>query len=176
MRAPPRSGRARAFLLPLAIAVAWAALDQALKLYTVANLEPAPARVEAIPGFLALTYAQNRGAAWSLFDGSVVPLTILRAAAAVGILAYLAARPGLTRLQVVAGALVAGGAIGNALDGVTRGYVVDTLLSHALTAVYRPLFGGEFPVFNLADVGVVSGVILLLLAGFAEPARGKREG
>ena len=69
-------------------------------------------------------------------------------------------------------ALIAGGALGNAYDGLTRGFVVDTLLSYTLSALHRPLFGTDFPIFNLADVGVVSGAILLLLGNlFPDAAR-----
>jgi signal peptidase II len=161
LRTPARSRWA--FLPVLLLALAWAALDQAFKLYTLSAVPPYPERIEVVPGVLAFAYAENRGAAWGLFDGSVLPLTLLRAGAGVAILAFLWRRTDAPGIQRVALALIAGGALGNAYDGLTRGFVVDTLLSHTLSALHRPLFGTDFPIFNLADVGVVSGAILLLL-------------
>ena len=149
---------------PILLSLTWAVLDQAFKRYTLAAIPPYPERIEVLPGVLAFTYAENRGAAWGLFDESTLLLTLLRAGVAVAILVYLAQRRTLPSLQWVALALIAGGALGNAIDGVLRGYVVDTLLSHTLSNLYRPLFGGDFPIFNLADVGVVIGTLLLLLS------------
>ena len=153
----------RVFFPVFFLALTWAAFDQAFKLYTLAAVPPYPERIEVLPGVLAFAYAENRGAAWGLFDGGVLPLTLLRAGAGVAILAFLWRRTDAPRIQRVALALIAGGALGNAYDGLTRGFVVDTLLSHTLSALHRPLFGTDFPIFNVADVGVVSGAILLLL-------------
>ena len=165
------AARWRFALPPTLLALAWAALDQAFKLYTLAAVPPYPERLEVVPGVLAFAYAENRGAAWGLFDGGVLPLTLLRASAALALLVWLWRRPQWSRLQRVAFALIAGGALGNAIDGAVRGFVVDTLLSHTLSNLYRPLFGGSFPIFNLADVGVVSGVVLLLLSSLGQPPR-----
>lgn len=173
LRTPARSRWA--FLPVLLLALAWAALDQAFKLYTLAAVPPYPERIEVVPGVLAFAYAENRGAAWGLFDGGVVPLTLLRAGAGVAILAFLWRRTDAPRIQRVALALIAGGALGNAYDGLTRGFVVDTLLSHTLSALHRPLFGTDFPIFNVADVGVVSGAVLLLL-GNLSPKLAQRRG
>lgn len=172
---PATTNRQRTFLSLLLLALGWTALDQALKLYTLEYVPAYPSRLEVVPGVLAFTYAQNRGAAWGILDGGVLPLTLVRAAAGVLILAYVWRRPNLPRLHGVAFALIAGGAWGNAYDGVTRGFVVDTLLSHTLSALHRPLFGTGFPIFNLADVGIVTGVGLLLLASLFEGFRRRED-
>ena len=164
------AARWRRALLPTLLTLAWAALDQAFKVYTLAAVPPYPERLEVVPGVLAFAYAENRGAAWGLFDGGVLPLTLLRAVVALAILLSFWWRPPRSRLYRVAFALIAGGALGNAIDGMVRGFVVDTLLSHTLSNLYRPFFGTDFPIFNLADVGVVSGVILLLANGFLSRA------
>lgn len=168
------TSRWRFALPPTLLALAWAALDQAFKLYTLAAVPSYPERIEVVSGVLAFTYMGNRGAAWGLFDGGVLPLTLLRAAVAVAIVMALWRRSQSPHLQRVAFALIAGGALGNAIDGAARGFVVDTLLSHTLSNLYRPLFGGDFPIFNLADVGVVSGVIMLLLSNRSRPPRNHR--
>ena len=153
----------RVFFPVFFLALVWAAFDQAFKLYTLANVPAYPGRLEVVPGVLAFAYAENRGAAWGLFGGGVLPLTLLRAGAGVAILAFLWRRTDAPRIQRVALALIAGGALGNAYDGLTRGFVVDTLLSPTLSALHRPLFGTDFPIFNVADVGIVSGAVLLVL-------------
>ena len=170
--APTRNWRTFSPLLLLALS--WAALDQVFKLYTLANVPAYPERLEVLPGVLAFAYVENRGAAWGIFDGGILPLTFLRAAVGIMILAFLWRHPSLSRLCTVALALIAGGALGNAYDGLARGFVVDTLLSHTLSALYRPLFGTDFPIFNLADVGVVTGTVLLFLGNLFLPSAGYR--
>lgn len=156
----------------LAIVAVWVALDQWLKAYIVANVpvNNYNAPVDVIPGFLSFIYTTNIGAAWSLFSGSPLILTLVRIVVGAGILYYVwqnAAK--LPRVQIIAFSLIVGGAFGNAVDGLFRGHVVDMLLSHTLTAIYKPFFGTVFPIFNIADTGVVSGVILLLLSSLFAP-------
>ncbi|HWG84547.1 MAG TPA: signal peptidase II [Deinococcales bacterium] len=149
----------------LALTAVWVILDQLLKSYVVANV-PFNSLRAVVPGLLDLTHLENTGAAWSLFSGSALPLGILRGAVGIAIVYYLVTRsrslPGMQRLAL---ALIAGGAFGNSIDGLVRGHVVDMLVLHPLNWVYRPLFGSIYPPFNLADVGIVSGVILLLVSG-----------
>lgn len=162
--------------LPFAISAVWAALDQLLKWYSVTHLrpydlDPAHNAATVVPGFLSLALTYNTGAAWSLFSNGTLVLTVLRAAVGVGLLVYLWRRPRLPLVQVIALALIVGGAFGNAIDGFFRGRVVDMLLSHTLSAVYQPFAHTVFPIFNVADTGVVSGVILLLIASLFEPKK-----
>ncbi len=161
--------------IPFAIVAVWVALDQWLKLYTVANipLNNYQAPVDVLPGFLSFVHTENRGAAWSLFHGNTPILTAIRFVVGVIILYYVWRNiKRLPLIGVVAFSLIVGGAFGNAIDGVFRGHVVDMLLSHWLTAIYKPIFGTVYPIFNIADVGVVSGVILLLISSlFASKPR-----
>ena len=172
---------------PLLITAVWVLLDQWLKMYVVAlhtsgqlaqytyNPDPYAGTIPAIPGFMNLAYTINLGAAWSLFSGATFGLVILRFVAGVGISWYVWQHfSKLPRVQAVAFALIAGGAIGNAIDGALRGHVVDMLVSHTLTAIYKPFFGTVYPIFNIADVGVVSGVLLLVISSFFAPKLAKR--
>ena len=77
-------------------------------------------------------------------------------------LMYLLRRP-VPPLTGLALTLIASGALSNSIDGWRLGKVVDTLSSHTFSFVTRLLGQGSFPIFNLADVWVVSGVALLLL-------------
>ena len=114
--------------------------------------------VEVVRGVLELRYAQNDDTAFSLLSHFGVPrvgFVLLGAAllALTSIVAlWIASRRRASRLQHVGFALVLAGALGNVLDRARHGYVVDFI---HLT---------RWPIFNVADVGVVAGVVLLGLA------------
>jgi len=118
-------------------------------------------RVTVIEGFFYLTHVRNPGAAFGLFaDGD--PRTRLFVFIAVSLLAvliilsfYRQLAPG-DRLSALALGLILGGAIGNLLDRIFRGEVVDFL--H-----FRLWRGYSWPDFNLADSFIVVGVGLLIL-------------
>jgi signal peptidase II len=139
-------------------------LDQALKVWTVRTFTEGEFR-EFIPDVLSLGLVYNTGAAWSLFSGAALPLAALRGVVGTGLIVYLLRRP-VAPLTGAALALIAGGALSNALDGWRLGKVVDTLSSHSFSFVTQLLGQGNFPIFNLADIWVVSGTALLLLLNF----------
>ena len=123
--------------------------DQGLKYWTVSHLavgESAP----LLPPLVRLTRLHNYGAAWSSFSGKtailLVVTTILMAAVAVLLIKKIVRHP----LGVAAGLLILGGGIGNLIDRVWHGYVVDMF----------DLMFMHYPVFNLADCFVVVGAIL----------------
>ena len=122
--------------------------------------EGGPSVVEVVPGLFNLAYVENRGCAWGMFQGRVWPL------AAFGLLAiaFLVWRRryvfGCGRIGAVAEPLLYAGIVGNLIDRVFRGYVIDMLDFH--WGVHH------FPCFNLADTLICVAVGLLLLASFAE--------
>jgi signal peptidase II len=112
-----------------------------------------------LPG-IALTYVRNKGAAFSLLANASESLRrpffmLVIVAAAIAILYYLRQTPLRDRLTRLALGLVAGGAIGNALDRVRYGEVVD-FVEVGVRSVY------VWPIFNVADSAVCIGVGLLL--------------
>jgi signal peptidase II len=161
--------------LPLLIVAIWVGLDQALKAWTVANIACCyqwDQAVHVMPGFLSLVHATNIGAAWSLFSSATPVLIVLRLLAGIGILVWVMRAPKMPRLQTIAFSLIAAGALGNSIDGLTRGFVVDMLWSHWISAVYIPIFHqGEFPIFNIADMGVFCGAALLLISSLLNPQK-----
>lgn len=142
-------------------------LDLILKAWAVRTL-PGLAPQPLIPGLLALGYTLNTGMAWGLLGGLTLPLAGLRLLVGAGILVAL----GLGRVpRGLQGplALLAAGALGNAVDGLTRGAVVDYLTSPLLDRLSETLSGRPFPIFNLADVYVSAGVLWLLVqSGWTE--------
>ena len=114
--------------------------------------------VRPVTRYFSLVLAHNRGAAFSMFDGGAGweahALTAVGIGACVFIL-YLLARHGTQRLFAGALALILGGALGNVLDRLLHGHVIDFLLFH-----YRQW---EFPAFNIADSAITIGAAMLIL-------------
>lgn len=136
--------RKDAFCCALASALA-VCLDQLVKRWTVANLALGESR-EFIPQLLKLRYVQNFGAAWSSFSGArwlLVGVTSVGMLALMWLLWKIVRHPlGVWSLT----AIIAGG-VGNLIDRVRLGYVVDMLDCAFI----------DFPVFNVADCFVVCG-------------------
>ena len=148
----------------------WVIADQALKLYIVNNYVFQETFQTIVPGLLTFTYTLNKGAAWSLFWGQLGFLTVLRFTVAILITLYLF-RKSLTGWPRIAFALIAGGAFGNAIDGLLRDGVVDMLILVPLDTVYQAITGSSYPIFNLADVGVVGGALLMVVLSFFTPKK-----
>jgi signal peptidase II len=136
----------------LACAAVVLALDQATKALASARLVPGEP-LPVLGQFLRLTLVHNTGAAFGLFPGSRLPF-ILISALAIAVVLYLFARDAYRSLvnRVLLGCIL-GGALGNLVDRVRWGRVVD-FIDVGVGAV-------RWPVFNVADSAVTLGVILL---------------
>jgi signal peptidase II len=113
-------------------------------------------KVDTIPllqNVFHLTYVENRGAAFSILHGRVGFLILFTGLVLVGlfVLLYTSVKKGESKVLVAALTLVIGGAIGNMYDRIVLGYVVD----------YFDFRWINFAVFNVADVFVVCGSLLL---------------
>jgi signal peptidase II len=153
---------------PFVLAAAIVALDQISKAWVVAEV-PLGARVASWGGILHLTHTRNSGAAFGfLRDRSfelggfaisgVQVLGMVSLAVAVALAVWLARSRTLTRFSRLALGAIMGGAIGNGIDRWRLGYVTDFL--HAQRGWF------DFPVFNVADIGISVGATALLLATF----------
>jgi signal peptidase II len=145
--------RARAWRLAGALAGIVVILDQAAKAVIEANL--VAGQVVHVIGPLELTLSHNSGVAFGLASGGGTRL-VLVTALALGVVGYLFSREPARPWMWVAAGLLAGGALGNLADRIRAGAVTDYI------AV------GNWPAFNLADVAVTLGVILLALAYLGE--------
>jgi signal peptidase II len=148
--APARVGRW------LAIALAIIVLDQLTKVYFNTAYQYGP-RVHLLP-FFDFTLVYNRGAAFSFLASEEGwqrwLFTGLGCVAAVVITVILRRTHGQPRFSLAL-TLILGGAIGNVIDRVVYGHVVDFLLFY--------WNDWQFPAFNLADVGITCGAVLLVL-------------
>jgi signal peptidase II len=120
----------------------------------------APGERRVVTGFFNLVLAFNKGAAFSLLadaPGWQGPLLIAFALIAGVVVTVLLLKPGGRRAYYAGLALILGGALGNLIDRVRFGHVVDFLDFHA--------FGWHWPAFNVADSAICVGAALLILDG-----------
>ena len=116
-----------------------------------------------IPGIVNLRPVENRGAAFSMLWGQDAVLILLTAALIVGLLAWLIARPGASRVQRTGLWLIVGGGLGNLYDRLFFGGVAD----------FIELAFVRFAVFNIADVCICAGAVLTVIAVTLDERRGK---
>lgn len=132
------------------IAAAIVAADQGVKLWAVRALGPGGS-LGLIPGVFHLTYAENRGAAFSILEGKL-GFFVAVTAVMVGLLLYMTVR-GYIRgvFGRLAAVFIIGGALGNLADRLCRGYVVDMFDFRLI----------HFAIFNVADVFITIGGVML---------------
>ncbi len=129
-----------------------AAADQITKYLTVANI-PLYGEVEVLPGVVGLTYVQNFGAAFSSFQGMQWLFAIIFALFTVAIVwDFWKKRMPFTTFERWCIVAIYGGGLGNMIDRVRLGYVVDMIETQFIT----------FPVFNVADCFITCGCIALI--------------
>ncbi len=155
------SATARAWGLAGALCLGVLAADQAAKAAIEAHLVPGQ-EVDVL-GPLGLTLAHNRGVAFGLAGGAGVGLVLVTVGAVALIGCFFARDPTRPGMWVATG-LLAGGAFGNLVDRIRADEVTDFI------AV------GSWPPFNLADVAITCGVVLIVLIYLREAEGGGRDG
>lgn len=144
--------------LALAAAAAVALLDQLSKWWIVERVMDPPRALE-VTGFFNLMLVYNRGISFGLLDSeaALLPwvLSGLAVAIVIGLVVWLRQIEG--RWPAVAVGLIVGGAVGNIIDRLRLGAVIDFLDLHWA--------GFHWPAFNLADSAITLGVALLLVDG-----------
>jgi signal peptidase II len=160
--ARPGLGRVAGLVIMVAVAVLVFALDQATKAWVTSNMLSHEIR-PLVEGLVRLRYTENTGAAFGLFQGGTLALSVA-AAAIIGGIVLSATRMGAgSPALMLALALVLGGAVGNLSDRLRLGYVVDFIEVYALRADIRGTVY-TFPVFNVADSAITVGVLLIMAA------------
>lgn len=122
-------------------------VDRYVKRMVAAGLDLGES-AELLPGLFRLQRVHNYGAAWSSFSGARW-LLIIVTAAGLGVLAWLFFKVVRHPLGVWSLALVIGGGIGNLIDRLKFGYVIDMIATEFI----------DFPVFNVADIFVTCGAV-----------------
>ena len=133
-----------------------AGIDQISKALALAFLKPVGS-MTVLPGVFDLTFVENRGAAFGMLQGQRWLFLALTVVVTVAVIYYVKKTKldwRQNRLLSLSLVLLMGGAWGNAIDRLFRGYVVD----------YFEITLFEYPVFNVADIGVVAGAIGIAIA------------
>ncbi|WP_352399232.1 signal peptidase II [Anaerotignum sp.] len=140
------------WLIPAIAAAILIGLDQATKLLALANLKPIGS-MALIDGFMDLTFVENRGVAFGMFSGQRWFILLLTGLITAALVYFYLNLPKTKEYKYVrmAMVLIFAGAIGNMIDRIFRGYVVD----------FFEFTFFNWPVFNVADIYVVIGVAVL---------------
>ena len=108
-----------------------------------------------IKDFFYITYVRNTGAAWSIFADKTWMLVIISLIIISFIILYVLKNKPKNKLEKIGYSMILGGAIGNFIDRIIYGYVIDFFDFY--------IFGYSYPIFNLADTFIVIGVLLLVI-------------
>lgn len=158
------------YLILLSLAGLIIAIDQATKLYIHSHFRLGES-IPVINDFFSITYVRNRGAAFGILGNShetfrnIFFLTMPPIAVVI-ILSILRGVPSSDKLQVFALSSVFSGAIGNYIDRLRFRYVIDFLDFH-----YKEVY--SYPAFNVADMAIVIGVMILFYILFKEWAESR---
>ncbi|HEL9598843.1 TPA: signal peptidase II [Streptococcus suis] len=152
----------RKFGFPILAAVL-IAVDQLVKAWTVANIELDTVE-PFIPGFMSLAYLRNYGAAWSILQNQQWFFTIVTIAAVTGLIWYYVKQIKGSLWTLFSLALMIAGALGNFIDRIRLGYVVDMFHLDFIS----------FPVFNVADMCLSVGVGILFIYIMKEESNGSK--
>lgn len=130
-------------------------LDQITKYIVTANMALADT-IQIIKNFFRITYVQNTGAAWSFMAGNRIFFIFITLAILLILIYMLIKKENLSKKEGILFGILIGGILGNMIDRILYGYVIDFLDFN---------FGGyDFPVFNVADTFIVlSGILIMLM-------------
>lgn len=136
------------------IAVISVILDQIVK-YLIISKCTLYKKNPVIDGFFNITYVQNRGAACGILNNNIILLVVITVLALGLICSFIFKESNIKKLDIVLYGMLLGGIIGNFIDRIFRGYVIDFL--------DFIIFGYDFPVFNIADMLIVISVGIMII-------------
>lgn len=139
-------------LLPISFLVIL--IDQVVKIVVTMNFS-LYSSIEVINSFFSITYVRNTGAAWSILSGNTLFLVLISLIALVIIYLYFIKNKKLSKLENISYGLLIGGIIGNLVDRIIYGYVIDYL--------DFKIINYDFPIFNIADICIVVSIILVAI-------------
>ena len=148
----------------LIVTVLTVVLDQITKLLTLHYLPSVGDSFAFIPKILNFTYIENRGAAFGMLADKRWVFIVISIVAIVVMMAFIIVKKPKDRLLCTSVSMIVGGGIGNMIDRILRGYVVDMIDVQFI----------DFYVFNVADSAVCVGCGLLILYTILDDLRQKK--
>ena len=134
-------------------------LDQIIKIF-ISKFMNLHESINIIKNFFSITLVHNTGAAFSILTNNVPLLIGISLISLILIYYYLLKDNKLVKIDYIIYSLLIGGIIGNLIDRIIHGYVIDYLSFK--------IFNYYFPIFNLADIGIVISVILIIFKSIKE--------
>ncbi len=135
------------------IGIATILIDQITKIAAASSLSSGS--ITMIPGFFRFTYAENSGAAWSMLEGKMWFFYIITVIALIAMVMFYRNQADSDELIKVSLVLMMAGTIGNFIDRLCFQHVRDFL--------DFTIFGYDFPIFNVADMALCIGVVLIIV-------------
>ncbi|MDY5992478.1 MAG: signal peptidase II [Bacilli bacterium] len=129
-------------------------IDQIVKLLIKTNMN-LNEEISIIPNFFSIQYLKNTGAAFSILENQTILIAITSIICISVIIYYLKKEENLTTAMYLSFGMVLGGILGNLIDRIVYQGVIDFLSFQ--------IFNYNFPVFNIADIGITIGVLLLII-------------
>lgn len=139
--------------------IAFVILDQVIKIFISSKMVLNQSFI-LIKNLLSLTLVHNTGAAFSLLSGSKYVLIAIGVAALLLLILYVRAQDIINGTDAFAYSLLFGGIIGNLIDRIVHGYVID-YISFNIGSYY-------FPIFNIADICIVLSIAIIILRTIGE--------
>ncbi|KAJ53406.1 signal peptidase II [Clostridium tetanomorphum] len=152
--------------MELTIIILGIILDRLTKIWATKELSSGE-NIVIIKDFFQFSYLENNGAAFGIFRDKSVFLITITLVVVIGIIVYLFRYKPQSKLLRMSLAFVISGAIGNLIDRIQYKYVVDFISLHYKDAYY-------FPIFNIADILVTLGTLLLALFVIKEDEYGEK--
>ena len=122
--------------------------------------------IKIIDNFLYFSHVRNTGAAWSILDNNGYLVLAISMIIIAFIVIYICKNKVVNKLEKIAYGFILGGAFGNFINRLIKGYVIDF--------IRVKIFNYDYPVFNVADIFIVLGVILFVIDTWRDNCGNKR--
>ena len=139
-------------LIWMIIAASIVIIDQVAKLLVIANIGPTDC-FHIIPGLFDFVYVKNTGAAFSILSDNTMLLSLVSVLFCIGVIVFWYIKKPKDKLFCLSLTMLFAGALGNAIDRIIRGFVVDFISTAFIS----------FPVFNIADIAITGGAAVLII-------------
>ena len=129
-------------------------VDQIIKIIINNSLELYQV-IKVIPNFFSIVFVKNTGAAFSILENNTLFLIIISVIVVIILDKYIKKEEHFTTLSIISLGLILGGVFGNLIDRIIHHGVIDYLSFS--------IFSYDFPIFNLADIAITTGVFIMLI-------------
>lgn len=140
-------------------------IDQVVKLLIKTNMHLLD-EIKIIPNFFSLYYIENEGAAFSILGGARIILILVGVIALFILDRFINREKKISKLGVISLGMIIGGILGNMIDRILYGVVIDYLAFD--------LFNYSAPVFNIADIAITVGILLFIVDVFRSDLDGNK--